>query len=49
MPRFERLKRLIFGVNDLAGFVFIASSQAGSLAGLGVHAIESPIPNTTPD
>jgi hypothetical protein len=42
-------QRLILGIYDLAGFILIAGAQAGSLAGLGVHTIKSPIADTAPD
>jgi hypothetical protein len=42
-------QRLIFGVNNLAGLIFIAGAQAGSFAGFGVHAVKSPIADTAPD
>jgi hypothetical protein len=41
-------QRLILCVNNLAGLLFIASAQAGSVAGFGVHAVESPIADTAP-
>jgi TctA family transporter len=30
---------LVFGLDNLAGFIFIASVQTGAFAGGGVHAI----------
>jgi hypothetical protein len=42
-------QRLIFGVDDLAGLIFIAGAQAGSFAGFGVHAIKGSIADTTPE
>jgi hypothetical protein len=42
-------QRLILGVDNLAGFVLVASAQAGSFAGFGVHAIKSPIADAAPD
>jgi len=38
-------QRLILGENNLAGFIFIAGSQAGSLAGFGVHTVKSSAAN----
>jgi hypothetical protein len=40
---------LIFGVNDLAGFIFIILAEAGAFARLGIHAINGSIADTATD
>jgi hypothetical protein len=40
---------LIFGVNNLVGFILVCGLQAGAFASFGVNAIESPIADTAPD
>ena len=41
----RRLTRgLILGLDDLAGFFFIAGMETGALAGVGVHAIKHSTP-----
>jgi hypothetical protein len=40
---------LIFGFDNLPGFVLAAGLQAGSFAGFVIHAIENSVANSAPD